>query len=471
MNRSDRSSPPPSTPSARALPPGARLAEGRIHYGWIVAVLGMATTFASLGIARFSLGMLLPAMRIDLNLSYTDMGFVSTGNFVGYLVAALVCGRIVRVFGARKVIVGGLVMIALSLLLVATASSVALVWPAYLVTGLGSGTAYVAASGLIPHWFSRRLRGRAAGILVIGSGPAIVLSGILVPTVIGRLGPPGWRTGWVILGAIVALVALVVGLWVRNHPSELGLDVHTHGADAVPTADSAGSSSPAPSSDAARAADVPVAIPAADAPAAAADPTPAPSSRLSRTALQAMLHLGLIYFLFGCTYVVYITFIVTSLVQEHGFSQREAGYFWVIVGACSMLSGPPFGALSDRVGRGVGLATVFTLHGLSYLAISQSLPLWGVYASVVLFGVAAFAIPGIMVAAVGDYLPATQAASVFGTLTVAFGIGQAVGPVVAGAIAERTGGFSAAFLLAAVLSAGGLVLSLALRPPAQTPAS
>lgn len=440
MNSPDQTGPK----TVRAVP-GAALMRGRIHYGWVVALLGMATTFASLGIARFSLGMLLPAMRTDLHLSYTDMGLISTGNFVGYLVAALACGRIVRVFGARKVIVGGLVMIAVSLLFVASASTVAVVWPAYLITGLGSGTAYVAASGLIPHWFSRRLRGRAAGILVIGSGPAIVLSGLLVPAVIDRWGPPGWRIGWLLLGAVVALVALVVGGWVRNHPSELGLDVHTHRADAVP---------------------VQAAAPAAGATGAAPGTVAGAPSR-PRGALRAMLHLGVIYFLFGCTYVVYITFIVTSLVQEHGFSQRQAGFFWVIVGAASMLSGPPFGALSDWAGRGVGLATVFALHGLSYLAISQSLPLWGVYASVILFGVAAFAIPGIMVAAVGDYLPPTQAASVFGTLTVAFGVGQAIGPVVAGAIAERSGGFSAAFLLAAALAAVGGALSLALRPPAQ----
>jgi SSS family transporter len=127
---------------------------GRIHYGWIVAVLGMATTFASLGVARFSLGMLLPAMRTDLNLSYTDMGLISTGNFVGYLVAALVCGRIVRVFGARTVIVGGLVMIAVSLLLVASASSVALVWPFYLVTG-----------PRIRYGVRRRLRAHSALVL------------------------------------------------------------------------------------------------------------------------------------------------------------------------------------------------------------------------------------------------------------------------------------------------------------------
>ena len=427
-------------------PVAARLTQGRMHYGWVVAGLGMATTFASLGIARFSLGMLLPSMRTDLNLSYTDMGFISTGNFVGYLVAALVCGRIVAVFGARKVIVAGLLMIAASLFLVASAGAVALIWPAYVVTGLGSGTAYVAASGLIPHWFSRRLRGRAAGILVIGSGPAIVMSGLLIPPVIDRWGPPGWRVGWVLLGVIVVAVALVVGLWVRNHPADLGLDVHTHSADVAPS----GATSLGPAVAAGRAA------------ASGTAPVDPPAPR----AVRAMLHLGAIYFLFGCTYVVYITFIVTALVQEHGFSQRQAGFFWVIVGACSMLSGPPFGALSDRVGRGVAMAAVFALHGTSYVAISQSLPLWGIYASVVLFGVAAFAIPGIMVAAVGDYLPPTRAASVFGTLTVAFGIGQAVGPVVAGAIAERTGGFSAAFVLAAILAAVGCALSLALRPPA-----
>ena len=189
----------------------------------------------SLGIARFSLGMLLPSMREDLALTYTDMGIISTGNFVGYLVAALICGRLVAAFGARRVIVAGLATITVSLLVVAASRNVATIWPAYVVTGLGSGSAYVAASGLVPHWFSRRWRGRAAGLLVIGSGPAMVLSGFLVPAVIAEWGAPGWRVGWLILGLVVAVVALVVGLLVRNHPSDLGLDAHIHSEDRRPT--------------------------------------------------------------------------------------------------------------------------------------------------------------------------------------------------------------------------------------------
>lgn len=418
----DRSSAP--TPPAWVV----RLSGSRMHYGWIIAALGMTTVFACLGIARFSLGMLLPSMRTDMDLSYTDMGWISTGNFVGYLVAALLCGRLVTLFGARAVVVGSLLMIAVSLLVVAAASAVALIWPAYLVTGLGSGAANVGVMSLVPHWFSRRWRGRAAGIMVIGSGPAIMMSGLLIPAITARWGAEGWRLGWVVLSGVVFLVALLVGLLIRNRPSELGLTVHTHRSD------TSASGHPAPEPEA---------------------------TNVTRT----MLHLAGIYFLFGFTYVVYVTFIVTFLVQERGLSERTAGYFWFIVGALSIFSGPVFGALSDRAGRRIGLAAVFALQGLSYLLMGLRLPEVSVFASIALFGFAAWSIPGIIAAAVGDYTGPAKAATMFGTLTVVFGLGQAAGPLVAGMIAERSGGFSLAFLMSAVLAGAGCLLSLALRPP------
>lgn len=412
-------------------PPGwvVRLSGGqRMHYGWIIATLGMLTVFACLGVARFSLGMLLPSMRTDMDLSYTDMGWISTGNFVGYLVAALFCGRLVRVFGARAVVVGALIMIAVSLLVVAAASAVVLIWPAYLVTGLGSGAANVAVMSLVPYWFSRRWRGRAAGIMVVGSGPAIMMSGLLIPAITDRWGAAGWRLGWVTLSAIVFVVTIIVGLLIRNHPSELGLKVHTHRSDTTDTGH------PAPEREAAG-------------------------------VLRTMAHLGAIYFLFGFTYVVYVTFIVTFLVQERGLSERTAGYFWFVVGALSIFSGPVFGALSDRAGRRIGMAAVFALHGVSYLLIGLHLPEASIFASVALFGFAAWSIPGIMAAAVGDYMGPARAATMFGSLTVLFGLGQAAGPLVAGMIAEQRGGFSLAFLMSAVLAGVALLLCLALRPP------
>ena len=66
----------------------------KTHYGWYVVAAGTLCIFASLGFGRFALGMLLPAMAESLNLTYSQMGLISTSNFVGYMFAVLFCGYI-----------------------------------------------------------------------------------------------------------------------------------------------------------------------------------------------------------------------------------------------------------------------------------------------------------------------------------------------------------------------------------------
>ena len=111
------------------------------HYGWVIVVSGLLTVFACLGIGRFALGMLLPSMGISLDLSYADMGLISTGNFIGYLLAVLGCGRLVGLYGARAVIGGALLTVGLSLLLVSRSDGFLGVLLLYAVTGFGSGAA------------------------------------------------------------------------------------------------------------------------------------------------------------------------------------------------------------------------------------------------------------------------------------------------------------------------------------------
>jgi MFS family permease len=64
------------------------------HYAWVIVAGGTLTTFAALGLGRFALGMLLPAMSADLHLGYARMGWVGTANFVGYLIAVLASGMV-----------------------------------------------------------------------------------------------------------------------------------------------------------------------------------------------------------------------------------------------------------------------------------------------------------------------------------------------------------------------------------------
>jgi MFS family permease len=397
-----------------------------VHYGWVIVGAGMLTVFACLGLGRFALGMLLPSMGASLPLSYAEMGFISTGNFVGYLAAVVVAGHLVQRLGSRRAVFLGLFLVAASMMLVGAADGFAVVLILYVVTGLGSGVANVPIMGLVSHWFARRVRGKAAGYMVIGSGLAIVFSGWLVPLVNGRLGAEGWRASWLILGAIAMAAALACLLLLRNRPTEMGLTAVGDGGNGAPL------------------------------PAHALEP---------KVRRAVLLHLGGIYFLFGFTYVIYATFIVTTLVQERGYSESFAGAFWAWVGFLSLLSGPVFGGLSDRLGRKVGLIVVFAFQGTAYLLVALPLPEAFLHLSVGLFGIVAWSIPSIMAAAVGDYMGPERAAKAFGLVTLFFGIGQIVGPALAGVIAELTGSFAGSYGMAAVAAALAIAFTLFLPRP------
>ena len=88
------------------------------HYGWIVVFAGTLTVFSCLGLGRFGLGMLLPSMGADLGLSYTQMGTISTANFIGYLVSVVASPWMIKRFGESRTIVSGLFLVAASMAII-----------------------------------------------------------------------------------------------------------------------------------------------------------------------------------------------------------------------------------------------------------------------------------------------------------------------------------------------------------------
>jgi MFS family permease len=399
-----------------------------VHYGWYVVAAGTLCVFAGLGFGRFALGMLLPAMGVSLQLSYSQMGLISTANFVGYLVAVLVCGYISGRTGSRLLIFLALLLVAVSMLLVSRADSFLTVAFFYTLTGMGSGASNVPMMALVASWFSSRQRGRAAGFIVIGSGFAILLSGKLIPYLNQLGGSNGWRTSWLVLGIIVLIISIICFLVIRDTPEELGLKPYT------------GEKRPGRNG--------PVFF---DKPAAVTK--------------KEIYHLGAIYFLFGYTYVIYATFIVTTLVQERGFSETVAGNFWSWVGFLSLFSGPVFGTLSDKLGRKAGLIMVFVIQMCAYLLVALSLPGIFLYLSIGCYGIVAWAIPSIMAALVGDYVGPQKTARVFGFITFIFALGQIAGPAVAGFLAEKFGSFSSSFYMAALFACLAVCLTALLKKP------
>ena len=194
-----------------------------LHYGWIIALTGMAVLFSCLGLGRFSLGMLLPSMGISLDLNYSQMGLIGTGNFVGYMISVVLAGIFARIIGARWTITVGLVLVGLSMVLIGRAMTFVQVMALYVATGVGSGLANVPMMGLVSHWFLKSTRGRAAGTMLSGNGLAIVFTGLFIPWVNAGQGAEGWRTGWLTIGVISLVIAVVAALFLRDDPDEMGL--------------------------------------------------------------------------------------------------------------------------------------------------------------------------------------------------------------------------------------------------------
>lgn len=407
---------------------GLRNSESSGLYRWVIVLAGLLGLFAALGLGRFSLGMMLPAMAEGVGMSYSQMGVVSTLNFCGYLAAVLVCGRLNRLLGARTLIFFALLLVGFSMVLISRLDSYPAIVLLYCCTGIGTAFANVPIMALISTWFEPEMRGRAAGFCVMGNGLGIVFSGQAAPLLNGM--NSGWRLSWLVLGSVVLCISVCCLLLIRNSP-------RTSPRPGVPN------------------------TAAKQKPQKAASST-GTATRQPQQHKRAILHCGLLYFLFGFTYVIYVTFMVTFLVQERGYSEYGAGQLWALAGLLSLGSGPLFGYFSDRFGRKTALMSVFSLQGCAYLLVGFSLPPAAIYVSLVCYALVAWSIPSIMAALVGDYAGAEGAAAAFGFVTFIFGIGQIAGPAMAGGLAERFGSFQPAFLVAAGCVVTAVAFSAAL---------
>jgi sugar phosphate permease len=405
-----------------------------LHYGWVVLALATLVVFGSLGLARFGYTMVLPSMQDGLGMDNTQTGVLATANLVGYLALAVIGGAAAARYGPRSVIAAGLALAGAAMLLTGLANGfyAAAAWRA--LTGIGSGASNVPVMALLASWFATRRRGLAAGIAVSGSSLALIFVGAVVPRVLDAYGDDGWRMCWYIFGGVTLLLAVGGFLLLRNRPSELGLKPLSANSED------------------------PVAVPGVES---------LQWGRVYRSA--AVWHLGLVYVAFGFSYIIYMTFFTKHLIAEGGYTEDAAGSLFMTMGWVSLVCGLLWGAVSDVIGRRRALIIVYLIHAVAFSLFA----LWpapaGFTISAVLFGLSAWSIPAIMAAACGDVLGPRLAPAALGLITLLFGIGQAIAPSIAGAIADATGSFFSAFLLASGVALLGALGAYMLRPASTVP--
>jgi MFS family permease len=403
----------------------------RLHYGWIVILMGLLVLIGAHGFGRMSYTLILPAMKDGLHLSYTQLGLIGTGNFVGYLIMALIGGALAARFGSRLTITLGLSFMGLTMFLTGLSQGVEMAFALRLMTGLGHGAAYIPAMALGSAWFATQRRGFATGIVTAGTGIGTVIASLVIPLILKSRGVEGWRYTWYLLGGAMLLIAVLDGLFLRSRPEDMGL--RQVGAD-----------KDAPKGQQASA-----------------------SSRILNWGevykVKIVWYLGLVYFMYGFSYIIYMTFFAAYLIKELGMTPAQAGGLWALAGGLSILCGVIWGGVSDYLGRSRGAALAYLILAISYLlfALIKSAP--GYYLSAVFFGLSAWSIPTIMAAAAGDIVGPRLAPAGLGFVTLFFGIGQALGPMIGGFLSDATQSFSVPFLLAGGVSILGGLMAMGIK--------
>ena len=375
------------------------------HPARLILILSLAPT-VGLGIGRFAYSLVLPDMREQLAWSYSAAGFMNTINAAGYLAGALLASRLIERFGLAASVRWSTLACALSLALCALSGNFVVLSFARLLVGFAAAIGFV-GGGALAATIAQSRPERANFLLSLfyaGPGVGILASGLIAPFVLQGFGAGSW---WIVWWAMTLLSAIMT---------------------------------------------VPLMLAPLQANAAAGGIV-----RTQFAVMPVLIYLAA-YFLFGAGYIAYMTFMI-AYVRDGGGGAAAQSAFWSLIGVSAFVTPWVWGRVL-ALDRG-GLATTIIL-GVN--ALGAALPIFGhspllLAISALVFGVAFFAVVGSTPAFVRFNYPPQSWPTAIAAMTIAFGIGQTLGPIVVGAITDAVGSLSFALNVSAAMLALGALLS------------
>jgi predicted MFS family arabinose efflux permease len=351
-----------------------------------------------IGLARFGYGVVLPALRLELGLGYAAAGVLNAVHLGGYLAGTLSGAVLAPRLGMRGLGRLGHWLVVAGALACMAAPGVWVLGAGRLATGIGGGWAVIAILVTVLGGIGEAGRARASVLIWAGMAAALLGCGLAAPWL---LAPGHWRGAF----AAAALVALVLALGF---------------------------------------------------PAAPGRPAAAPGEAgftLRAVASHRWAWLVATYCCFGLGYIAYATFAGARLAAG-GASVAVVSATWTTAGAATLAGS----LLTLVVLRRVRLAPLVLAGAMALSAAGAAVAaLPGAGAALlgaVLAGLGFAAIPALITAAARSRSSAAAYAQAFSVATAAMGLGQLLGPVLAGALADGFGPAAAPLFGALAYGAG-----------------
>jgi predicted MFS family arabinose efflux permease len=371
------------------------------HPARLILILSLAPT-VGLGIGRFAYSLVLPDMRDTLGWSYSAAGFMNTINAAGYLAGALMAAKLIKRFGLSAAVRWGTLASLLSLALCALSGDFVILSFARLLAGFGAAAAFVAALAALIAQAQPARANFLLSLFYAGTGLGILASGLVAPFVLQAFGPGSW---WIVWWAMTLLaIALTIPLLLTPLDTKAGIAAAASG----------------------------------------------------EFALRPILIYLAGYFLFGAGYIAYMTFMI-AYVRDAGGGAAAQSAFWCLIGVSAFATPWVWRGVLARNSGGLSTAIILGVN-----AVGAALPLLGHSAlwlavSALVFGVSFFAIVGSTTAFVRFNYPPAAWPKGIAAMTIAFGIGQTLGPTAVGAVTDAFGSLSYALNVSALMLALGAV--------------
>lgn len=195
----------------------------RLFYGWVVvATAAVGLFFSGAPIVVFSFGVFLKPLAEAFHVGRGAISLAFTIHNVVAACCAPLLGILVDRYGPRKVLLPGLVLLALVLLSARLIGSH--LWQLYvfylLLGPATTSTTPIPYSAVISRWFDRR-RGLALGLVMFG----MAVGAVIVPPIAQRvIASYGWRAAFAAAGmAILIIPTCAVALFLKEDPEQMGL--------------------------------------------------------------------------------------------------------------------------------------------------------------------------------------------------------------------------------------------------------
>jgi sugar phosphate permease len=205
----------------------------RIHYAWVVALVTFVVMLITAGV-RATPGLFMVPLEAEFGWSRALISASIAVNIALFGVIGPFAASVMDRWGLRRVVLGALGLTAGA---VGLSTQMSAAWQFLLlwgvVVGAGTGvTAMVLASVVATRWFDAR-RGLVMGMLSAANATGQL---IFLTPLAKVIESSNWRSAASIVTAAAAIVLVLVWLFMRDRPADVGLRPYGQAADAPPPA-------------------------------------------------------------------------------------------------------------------------------------------------------------------------------------------------------------------------------------------